>query len=77
MASITKSQALAKLNFYLDAEEKILSGQSVSEGDVSLTRANLAEVRAGRREWQKIYDGIVAAENRQNTRSRYGIWYND
>jgi len=77
MASITKAEALATLNFYLDAEKKILSGQSVSEGDVTLTRADLADVRAGRREWQKIYDGIVAAENRQNTRSRFGIWYND
>lgn len=35
-----------RLTAYLDAERKILAGQSVRYGDRQLTRADLAEVRA-------------------------------
>ena len=35
-----------RLELYLDAERKILSGQSYRVGSRELTRANLAEVRA-------------------------------
>lgn len=37
---------------YTDAEMSVLRGQSVRMGDRILTRADLAEIRAGRREWQ-------------------------
>jgi hypothetical protein len=45
---------------YLAAEAAILGGQSVAWGDRTLTRANLAEVREGRAEWE----AKVAAEAR-------------
>lgn len=35
-----------RLNLYLDAERKILSGQSYKIGSRELTRANLSDVRA-------------------------------
>ncbi|KFN42330.1 hypothetical protein [Arenimonas oryziterrae] len=46
------SNATEMLAFYLDAEKKILLGQSVRFGERQLTRADLVEVRAGRREWE-------------------------
>lgn len=42
------SAASDLLALYLEAEAKILKGQSATIGDRSLTRANLAEVRRER-----------------------------
>lgn len=41
------STTAERLALYLNAEAKILAGQSVSFGDRQLTRADLAEVRRG------------------------------
>lgn len=46
MADITLAQAQAKLQTWLDAEDRIARAQSYTTGDGrTLTRANLAEVR--------------------------------
>jgi hypothetical protein len=37
---------------YIAAEASILGGQTVTWGDRTLSLANLAEVRAGRAEWE-------------------------
>lgn len=44
------------LAFYTDAEIAVLKGQRVRFGERDLTRADLAEIRAGRREWQLRVD---------------------
>ena len=54
------------LDFYIAAEVAVLKGQSVRHGERQLTRADLAEIRQGRREWQ----GIVNAEARRGS-ARY------
>lgn len=46
----TATDMLAK---YLAAEAAILGGQSYKWGDRQLTRADLAQVQAGRREWER------------------------
>lgn len=51
MAGITLEQAEAQLALYLDAEAKILLGQSVSRAGKLLTRADLAAVQAGIQLW--------------------------
>jgi hypothetical protein len=38
---------------YIAAEAAILTGQSYRWGDRYLTRADLAQVQAGRREWER------------------------
>ena len=53
MAGITLAQAEAKLTAYLDAEDKILSGQSVSMNGRALTRADLADVQQGIEIWNR------------------------
>lgn len=45
MAGITLAQAEAKLATWLDAEDKVATGQSYSIQGRSLTRANLKEIR--------------------------------
>ena len=40
------------LQTYINAEQAVLSGQSWRMGERQLTRADLAEIRAGRREWE-------------------------
>ncbi|PBJ83717.1 primosomal replication protein PriB/PriC domain protein [Lysobacteraceae bacterium NML93-0399] len=44
------------LDLYTTAEANVLKGQRVRFGDRELTRANLEEIRAGRREWQARVD---------------------
>ena len=45
------------LQHYIDAEIAVLKGQRFRQGDRELTRADLEEIRAGRREWQVRVDG--------------------
>jgi len=44
--------ARERLALYYAAEEKVLTGQSYSLGGRTLTRANLAEIRAGVTLWE-------------------------
>lgn len=55
MAGITLEIATAKLQQYLDAEEKILLGQSTTIDGDTLTKADLEAVQRG----IKIWDGRV------------------
>jgi hypothetical protein len=57
---LSMSTATTMLQTYIDAEAAILAGQTVRFGERQLTRANLAEVQAGRREWERK----VASEQR-------------
>jgi len=54
------STASDLLALYVAAEAKILKGQAATVGDMTLTRANLAEVRRERANLERR----VAAENR-------------
>lgn len=47
------STATEMLQLYLNAEASVLKGQSVRMGDRMLTKADLAEIRTGRKEWQR------------------------
>lgn len=51
MAGITLEIAEARLQKYLDAEEKILAGQKVEMDGRTLTRADLAAVQQGVELW--------------------------
>lgn len=53
------STATDMLALYLEAEKKILKGQSVKMGERNLTMANLSEVVAERKQWERR----VASEN--------------
>lgn len=53
MAGITLAQAEAKLSTWMDAEDKVASGQSYSIAGRSLTRADLADIRATIDYWDK------------------------
>lgn len=55
------STATDMLADYLAAERALLKGRSFQWGDRQLTRADLAEVQKGRREWEQR----VAAERRR------------
>lgn len=41
------------LALYIEAEKAVLLGKEVQMGDRKLSRADLDEIRKGRREWQK------------------------
>lgn len=53
------------LDFYIDAEVAVLFGQTVRVGDRQLTRADLAEIRSGRKEWQVAVLRSSTAAGRQ------------
>ena len=67
MAGITLQQAETQLAAYLAAETAVLSGQSYTIGGRSLTRANLADIRAGIESWNAR---VVQLGNRLQGRSR-------
>ncbi|AZR24385.1 primosomal replication protein PriB/PriC domain protein [Xanthomonas vasicola] len=47
------------LTTYQQAEIAVLQGQSVRFGERMLTRADLAEIRKGRQEWQAAVDRVA------------------
>lgn len=53
----TARDRLAK---YMEAEDKVLAGQSYTISGRSLTRANLAEIRDGMAYWQGKVDRLEA-----------------
>ena len=55
---ITIDEAKEMLSMYLEAEKKILRGQSYRIGKQELTRANLTEVVKNREKWQKIVNDL-------------------
>ncbi len=62
--------AAEMVTLYTTAEAKVLSGQTVKMNGRELTRANLAEIRAGRREWEaKAQAQSRVAAGRKSTRS--------
>ena len=68
MAGITKEQAESKLQTWMEAEEKIASGQGYSIGDRRLTRADLYTVRGEIEYWNNKVKELEAAE--QSGRNR-------
>ena len=68
MAGITKEQAEAKLQTWMEAEEKIASGQGYSIGARRLTRAALYTVRGEIEYWNNKVKELEAAE--QSGRNR-------
>ena len=68
MAGITKEQAEAKLQTWMEAEEKIASGQGYSIGDRRLTRADLYTVRGDIEYWDNKVKELEVAELRGRNR---------
>ena len=68
MAGITKEQAEAKLQTWMEAEEKIASGQGFSIGDRRLTRADLYTVRGEIEYWNNKVKELEVAELRGRNR---------
>lgn len=62
MAGITLEQAQAKLQTWMDAEEKIASGQGYAIGDRRLTRADLYTVRGEIEYWNNMVKRLEMAE---------------
>lgn len=59
MASAELTQAQTMLAAYIAAEQAVLTGQSYTIGQRSLTRANLSEIRKGRNDWQAAVNRLV------------------
>ena len=51
------------LSRYIAAETVVLSGQRFRMGERELTRADLSEIRAGRREWEHKVAAEAAASS--------------
>ena len=75
MAGITLAQAEAKLQEYLDAESKILLGQSYTIGNRQMTRADLSKVISERENWQrKVSELTNAASGKGRSRTICPGW---
>ena len=69
LAYVVMKTAQEMLELYIAAEQAVLLGQSVRFGERQLTRADLVEIRNGRKEWQ-------AAVNRAAGGGRRARWAN-
>lgn len=70
MAGITLQQAETQLAAYLAAETAVLAGQAYTIGGRSLTRANLADIRAGIETWDSRVKQLSAkTEGRRRSRT--------
>jgi hypothetical protein len=63
MSGISLATATERLQQYLDAEAKVLTGQQYSIGDRSLTRANIAQIREGIKYWDAQVKRLSAANS--------------
>lgn len=69
MAGITLQQAETQLAAYLAAETAVLAGQAYTIGGRSVTRANLAEIRAGIDSWNsRVVQLSAATQGRSRSR---------
>lgn len=49
----TRQEIVDMIDLYTKAEKAVLSGQSYSISGRSLTRADIAQIRKGRHEWEQ------------------------
>jgi len=63
MAGITLEQAEAQLAAYIEAESKVLLGQSYEISNRKLTRADLTSIRQGIDLWDRRVKQLSAAAN--------------
>lgn len=61
------SEATEMLALYIEAEKRVLKGQSYSIAGRSLTRANLSEITKNRDYWQSRVDQENATKKGGNT----------
>lgn len=64
------STATEMRDLYLAAEAAVLKGQSFRLGERQVTRADLAQIIAGRKEWERRVAGETAVAR---GRSRYAV----
>lgn len=58
---VTLEEARRMLRRYLDAEDAVLDGRSVTFGTRSLTMLDMDEIRAGRQEWERKVANLESA----------------
>lgn len=51
--STTLAQAQQMVQFYVEAEQLVLRGKSMTKGGRTWTREDLGEIRKGRQEWER------------------------
>lgn len=54
MAGITLETARSMLSDWIDAERKVMSGQSYSIGGKSVAKASLSDIRVSVQYWSKV-----------------------
>lgn len=67
------SQATDMLAAYIAAETAVLQGQQVRFGERFLGHADLAEIRAGRAEWQRKVNAEQASASGRSTFGGLGM----
>jgi hypothetical protein len=54
MSIYTRQQAQQMLGFYIEAEQRVLAGKTITKDGRTWSRENLADIRKGRQEWEQI-----------------------
>jgi hypothetical protein len=75
MAGVTLAQAQTLLDAYIAAETAVLTGQAYEIAGRKMTRANLTEIRSGRKEWEQqvsLLSGSASGRGRSRTMTTGG-----
>ncbi|MGB0468564.1 MAG: hypothetical protein ACPGF7_13680 [Pontibacterium sp.] len=60
MSAYSLAEVIEMLNFYKEAEKRVLKGKSMTHNGRSWTREDLPEIRKGRQEWERRYRSLSA-----------------
>lgn len=70
---ITKEQAKAQLNAWLDANLAVSTGQSYKIGSRTLTRADASEILKQIKYWESVLNDIEAQESNKTRGKAYRV----
>lgn len=74
MSVLSRADMVKMIKKYIEAEQAIITGQSYTIGNRSLTRANLSEIRDARQEWEQRLDNYDIRQRGGNHNSSVATW---
>lgn len=64
MSVYSLQQARQMLDFYVEAEQRVLAGKTITKDGRTWTRENLSDIRKGRHEWERVVKQLSIGSRR-------------
>lgn len=73
MGQLSVTEATAKRDLWLEAEEAVSTGQSIEVGGRTLTRVDLTQIRQAITYWSRMVDELTFAAAAPSTAVNHGL----